>query len=140
MQYKVIPGRIFHRLKAAKVKASLSIEKAFISDEIEVHNQSILSCRRKFQQLWSQVRSFISIIDMIRLNLYISKINHKRADSDETKNSKKMKYLIHERYGSVFKSGDQHIINLSTYNLTDNEKFVLSHGLDFCIKPSYIDR
>ena len=32
------------------------------------------------------------------------------------------------------------IVNLSKYDLSDTEKFVLAHGLEFCLPPSKINR
>ena len=140
LQYKVLPGRFAHRLKVSKVKPSLNIEQAFMSDEINTLNHVVHQLRRRFQKLWSQVREFISTIDMIRLNLYICKINQKHTEIDDATNAKKLAFLIKQRYGQTFKDGDKHITNLSSYVLSEDERFVLSHGLDFCIKPTCIDK
>ena len=45
-----------------------------------------------------------------------------------------------QRYGeSISKNSPTSVINLSEYHLSDNEKFVLEHGLNYCMQPKHFD-
>ena len=42
------------------------------------------------------------------------------------------------RFGYALSNTTRHILNLSDYDLSDNESFVLSHGLNFGLPLRYL--
>ena len=77
---------------------------------------------------------------MIRLSLYVSKINERLQQKEEESRRKQLQYLIKKRYGKTFSSTSGNaVINLSQYRLSDNENFVLKHGLNYCIPSKQCD-
>ena len=48
-------------------------------------------------------------------------------------NKENIDRLIRKRFGLTGLPPDKVITNLSDYSLSQTEKFVLSHGLDFCV-------
>ena len=77
---------------------------------------------------------------MIRLSLYVSKINERLQQKEEESRRKQLQYLIKKRYGKTFSSTSGNaVINLSQYRLSDNENFVLKHGLNYCILSKQCD-
>ena len=71
---------------------------------------------------------------MLRLCLYISGINQKLKAKEDIECTKKISFLTKQRYG-VNSSAESNggLINLSSHRLSESERFVLSHGLNFCI-------
>ena len=43
-------------------------------------------------------------------------------------------------FGTAASVTENSIVNLSKYDLSDTEKFVLARGLEFCLSPSKINR
>ena len=46
--------------------------------------------------------------------------------------------LKRDRFGNAFSDTTRHMQNLSDYDLSDTENFVLSHGLNFGLPPRYL--
>ena len=135
---RVLPNYLQHRLTAAKVKSSLNIERAFLTDEIQSLLSQISWCKAKFANVWKETRKFSSIHDLIRISLYINSIDERMNMKELRHHSKQLEHLICKRYGTTYRNGEGHVHNLSDYSLDENEKFVLEHGLNFKIPPTRI--
>ena len=55
-----------------------------------------------------------------------------------SKNERLLVSLGRDRFGSTLSDATRHILNLSDYDLSDIESFVLSHGLNFELQPRYL--
>ena len=95
--------------------------------------------RNDYSSLRREVKSFLSIYNLLRLCQYVSKIDIKATDIEMKRHDKQIAFLVERRYGRSFDGGDQHILNLSSYQLTENEQFVLGHGLKYSVPPLFID-
>ena len=140
LQYRVIPKFLAQRLKNSKVKFSLTIEKAFITDELQHAFRRLDKLRKEYSSLWREVKCFLSFYDLLRLCQYISKIDLRMFDVESKRHDKQISFLVKQRYGNSFTRGDQHILNLSSHDLSENESFVLGHGLKYCIPPRFVDQ
>ena len=49
-------------------------------------------------------------------------------------------WLREQHFGISVSLSDENIINLSDYNLSETERYVLAHGLECCLPPSNIKR
>ena len=85
------------------------------------------------------MRNVLSFCDLLRLSLYVSKIDQRLSEKERKINDKKISFLKQKRYGKSLTNGEKHIINLSKYELTEDEKCVLGHGLKYCVPPRSID-
>ena len=47
---------------------------------------------------------------------------------------------MRKRFDTAASVTENSIVNLSKYDLLDTEKFVLAHGLEFCLPPSKINK
>ena len=54
------------------------------------------------------------------------------------KNERLFFSLRRDRFGNALGDTTGHILNLSDYDLSDTESFVLSHGLNFGLPPRYL--
>ena len=63
-----------HRIKAAKVRQTSTIERAFLLDEISKSKTKLESFRIIYFKLWSKVRQFLSYFDWIRFCRYLANI------------------------------------------------------------------
>ena len=140
LQYRVIPTYLAHRLKRSKVKFSLTIEKAFINDELQHAFRRLEKLRRDYSSLWREVKCVCSFYDLLRLCNYISKIDLRMFDVESKRSEKQMSFLVRQRYGNSFTHGDRHILNLSKHQLSENESFVLGHGLKYCVPPKTLTK
>ena len=46
--------------------------------------------------------------------------------------------LRRDRFGSALSDATRHVLNLSDYDVSNTESFVLSHGLNFGLPPRYL--
>ena len=87
----------------------------------------------------SKVRHFSSFFDWIRFFRYLANIEQIKQKKIRTKHFNTINWLRRQRFGSSNSSGKT-ICNLSSYNLSETEKFVLAYGLEFCLPPTNIKR
>ena len=137
---RVLPSYLYQRIKHSQSKTSRTLEEAFLHDEIETKRNEIAHFRTMYRSTWSKLRNMITTHDMIRLCLYVSKINERLQIKEDSKCNRQVKFLMKQRYGGTIRPNDNLVINLSQHQLSENEKFVLEHGLDFCVPPKYSDK
>ena len=61
-----------------------------------------------------------------------------RNQESKIKNKQLLASLRRDRFGNAFGNTTWHFLNLSDYNLSDTESFLLSHGLIFGLPPRYL--
>ena len=125
----VIPTFMSHRTKAAKVRQTSTMERAFLLDKISRSKTKLESFRLIYLKIWSKVRHFLSFFDWIRFCQYLANIEQIKQKQIRTKHFNTINWLRRQRFGSYNPSGKM-ICNLSSYNLSETEKFVLAYGLD----------
>ena len=118
-----------HRIKAAKVRQTSTMERAFLLDEISRSKTKLESFRLIYLKIWSKVRHFLSFFDWIRFCRYLANIEQIKQKQIRTKHFNTINWLRRQRFGSSNPSGKT-ICNLSSYNLSETEKFILAYGLE----------
>ena len=87
---------------------------------------------RIFSENWSSARKFLSFFDWFRFCRYLSEIDQRKREQVEAKHFRNLNWLLKQRFGSFMTDSGKNICNLSSHQLSDTERFVLSHGLEFC--------
>ena len=137
---RVIPSFLFHRIRAAKVRQTSSMERAFLLDEISKSLTKLKSLRLIYLKIWSKVSNFLTQFDWIRFSRYLANIEQIKQEQIRTKHFNTVNWLRRQRFGSCSSPSGKAICNLSNYKLSTTELFVLSHGLEFCLPPTSIKR
>jgi len=137
---RVSPRFINKCIEKVKVRHSPTLERAFIYDEIGKNHTKLQLLYMKLRQSWSSVSKFLSTFNYIRFSRYLADIEQRQRDLINTKHFRNINWLLKQRLGSVSANYSNNICNLSSYKLSDTEKFVLAHGLEFCLPPSSIKR
>ena len=70
----------------------------------------------------------------------IATIDKRKEQELLIKNVRELKLLFQQRFGNMAKSNKNTIIDLSNYELSPTEEFVLSRGLNFCLPPHSVQR
>ena len=96
----VIPTFMSHRIKAAKVRQTSTIERAFLLDEISRSKTKLESFRLIYLKIWSKVRHFLSFFDWIRFCRYLSNIEQIKQKQIRTKHFNTINWLRRQRFGS----------------------------------------
>ena len=115
------------------------MERAFLLDEISRSKTKLEFFHLIYLKLWSNVRQFLSYFDWIRFFRYLANIELIKQKQICTKHFNTINWLRRQRFGSSNPSVKT-ICNLSSYNLSETEKFVLAYGLEFCLPPTNIKR
>ena len=136
---KVTPPEIKHRLIKAKVNTSWKMQLAFINDEIEKLDGVLERLRVAYRRDWSHCIKFLRFFDKLRLcNLFV-KLENRMERKISTEHDTRIDGLVNKRYGS-YSSEARTLINLSNYELTETEAFVLKLGLNFCVPTNSLSR
>ena len=91
---QVIPTFIGHRIKAAKVRWTSSMERAFLNDEISKTTDKLKSLRALYSKVWLKVRKFLSFFDWIRFCRYLANIEVIKQKQIRTKHFNTIMYLF----------------------------------------------
>ena len=128
------------RMEKSKLKYSPSIERAFLNDEISKNQAKLKKLKLKLSEIWPAICKFLSFFDWIRFSRYLADIEKTQQDRIQAKHFRNLNWLLKQRFGSIPSNFGDNIYNLSSYELSDTEKFVLAYGLDFCLPPFTIHR
>ena len=137
---KVAPQFILNRISRSKLKHSISVEKIFMKSDILSNNQLSERIRMSYNSQLSSIRSWLSFLDLIRVLKSVTTTTkavriRKLSDQDN------LIMLLHKRrFGNNVPPSSNNIFNYSKHVLTEDEKFVLSHGLNFNIPPKSLKR
>ena len=118
-----------HCIKAAKVRQTSTMEQAFLLDEISRSKTKLESFHLTYLKIWSKVQHFLSYFDWIRFCRYLANIEQIKQKQIRTKHFNTINWLCRQCFGLSNPSGKT-ICNLSSYNLSETEKFVLAYGLE----------
>ena len=137
---RTLPKSVRFRVEKSRVTVSPNIERAFMHDEIKKNQSMAAFLRTKCRSLWQEARQFLSFFDLVQFCRYLSVIDEQKEAVNQKKNSNNLRLLFQHRFGNqtIFKQNN--IVNLSDYKLSDTERFVLSHGLSFCLPPTSVKR
>ena len=139
IQNRVIPNFIKHRIGRSKLKPSPKVENTFVRDEIG----KCVSVRRfikiNYVKDFDLASEWISNLDKLRFLRHLRDLDHFVEKKKLVKHDKTIAFLKSKRFG-IRDSSSSSVLNLSSYNPTEIESFVLSHGLKFCIPPRIIPR
>ena len=131
----VVPKGIYQRIRRSKLKVSPSVERSFIYDEIGKNDELKTYLKKKYAVLLAATNNWLSELDRFRFLRHlvqqdgvvrIQKLNSQRNAINRLKKN---------RFGEASRDGSKSIVNLSKYELSTMEAFVLSHGLKFAIPP-----
>ena len=78
------------------------------------------------------------MFDTIRLCRYLAELDERTERKTKSKHDRLIMILRRKRFGIALSDGKKHIQNLSDYELSDTEEFVLGHGLNFCLPPKTV--
>ena len=137
---KVIPNSIKHRIDRAELKCSPTIEKTFLRDEIGKKSSVRQYVKVQYVENLQSVSSWLSELDKLRFLRYLSDLDRTVRDKKLLKQDKTISYLKSKRFGKCELSSFSGFKNLSSYNLSETECFVLDHGLKFSIPPRNVSR
>ena len=70
----------------------------------------------------------------------MAEIKLRKTEQITAKHFANLNWLRKQRFGTAASFDENRIVNLSNYELSDTEKFVLSHGLEFSMPPTKINR
>ena len=116
------------------------MERAFLQDEIGKNSTKLQRLRPIYTRCWKKVRSFLSFFDWLRFYRYLAQIELVKQKQIRVKHFNTVNWLRKQSFGISVSLSDENIINLSDYNLSETERYVLDHGLGFCLPPSNIKR
>ena len=138
LENKVCPKVLFYRIEKAKLKCSPVMEKTFIKDEIRRCSSTVSSILINYSNALSLVLDQINVLDSIRFLRYLKNLDKFNLDKINKKHDKNLKFLIKRRFGNLTAKTKVH--NLSSYVPSEDENFVLKHGLKFCVPPNKCKR
>ena len=116
------------------------MERAFLQDEIGKNLTKLQRLRPIHTRCWKKVRNFLSFFDLLRFCRYLAQIESVKQKQIRIKHFNTVNWLRKQRFGISVSLSNENIINLSDYNLSETERYVLAHGLEFCLPPSNIKR
>ena len=137
---KVVPKFILKRINKSKLNHSITVERTFMSSDILLNQQLIEKTRKYYNNLLGTIRSWISFTDLIRILKYSTIKTHAVRKSTLIKNDKLIMLLHKNRFGSMLPPSSDNILNLSQHVLTEDQRFVLSHGINFNVPPKSLNR
>ena len=89
---------------------------------------------------WHAADAFLSFFDRIRFCRYLSILDERAERKTNHQQLRQLTSLKSKRFGKALSDTEQHIFNLSEYELSDLERFVLSHGLSFGLPPKSVSK
>ena len=84
------------------------------------------------------VPEFLTFFDTIRFSRYLALLDERTESKSKIKNERLLFSLRCDRFGNALSDTTRHILNLTDYDLSDTESFVMSHGLNFGLPPRYL--
>ena len=136
-KYKVTPKWLGARIRRSKLKHTLSVEEVFIKNELGRNECQMENLRRNYDRMLEQLQNLLSFCDFIALMKFVSATNKRLVKRRKRANDTNLSFLKSKRFGSTAK---RHIINLSSYQPTDEENYTLSLGLNFALPPINVNR
>ena len=137
---KVIPRYLAVRITKSKLKHSPSTERIFMTAEIKRNELTLTKLKQSYSTQLNSVREWLTYGDFMRFLRYYTVRVNKIKDEKVDKYDKLVALLHRSRFGDSIGPSSKNIFNLSSYKLSPDEEFVLSHGLNFSIPHRKICR
>ena len=102
------------------------------------NNKRLRTLRTAYRAYWTKTRKYLSMFDTIRLCRYLAELDERTERKTKSKHDQLIMILRRKRFDTALSDRKKHIQNLSDYVLSDTEKFVLGHGLNFCLPPKAV--
>ena len=137
---KVVPRYMAARISKSKLKQSPSTERIFMTAEIKRNEVALISLRQSYRTQMLEASEFLTDVDFMRF-MRFSTSRAKKIKAEKVLKYDKLVSLLHRnRFGAALAPSRKNIVNLSSYILSPDEEFVLSHGLNFNIPPKCVRR
>ena len=137
LEYHVTPTNVRNRVRKAKPKRPVGIERAFIKDDIEKRKDFLEKVRGEYSGKLSRSLNKLSFLDRIRFAKLVNITSERLRRQNEMKNDKALQRLIKVQQGQgVLRHST--VFNLADIELTEIEKDVLCRGLNFGIPPRLV--
>ena len=133
----IVPKWLFARIKNSKLKHSIAIEGIFLRNEISSNDNLLRKLSTNYRGHLEYLQENLIFTDFIELLKFTSVLSKRLKTNLDKKNNQSLNFLKSRRFGTVKK---QHINNLSSYQLTDEEKLALSFGLNFSLPVTKVNR
>ena len=137
---RTIPKSLNFQIEKSRAFHSPTIELAFMHNEIKRNQSMIVFLKNKCCLICQEVRKFLSFFDLLQFCCYLVIIDEPKEAANQKENERNLCLLFQCRFGSKACPNKKNIVNLSDYKLLNTKEFVLSHGLNFCLLPSSVNR
>ena len=111
-----------------------------MTDKIEQNLRLLKTMRTAYTKQRDGIMKWISDLDYLMFLKYLKALAMNRENKIVNKNAKSLDFLKTKRFGRKISNKANNIVNISSYNLSSTENFVLRHGLKFCVPPRQINR
>ena len=135
LTWYVTPTRIRQRVRAARPKAPVGIERAFIKDEINKDTDLYKFASCEYRSALVRIGRKLSFFDWLRFCKFINGTSSVQRNRLVEKKKRTFEWLNTTQNGELHLQ-HENIVNLADIVLTDAEKDVLCRGLKFGIPPS----
>ena len=135
---RVAPKYIVARIERSRARHSPEMERAFLIDDDEKLTEQSRKLQTIYQSHWRAAREFLTFFDTIRFCRYLASLDGRTESKSKIKNERLLFSLRRDRFGNALSDTARHILNLSGYDLSDTESFVLSQCLNFGLSPRYL--
>ena len=137
---KVMPRYLELRVQKSKLKQSPPTERIFITAEVKRNERALSIAKESYRRQLATISDELTYVDFMRFMRHsTSRVRKIKADK-EAKYDKLVSLLHRNRFGDSIAPSSKNIMNLSSYSLTPDEEFVLSHGLNFNVPPTNVRR
>ena len=137
---RVAPKYILARIKRSRARHSPEMECAFLTYDVEKPTKRSRKLPTVYQSHWRAAGEFLTFFDTIRFCRYVALLDGRTESKFKIKNERLLFSLRRDRFGNVLRNTKRHILNLSDYDLSDTESFVLSHGLNLSCHPGICEK
>ncbi|MEL6802794.1 MAG: reverse transcriptase domain-containing protein, partial [Bacteroidota bacterium] len=137
---KVAPKFIQQRIKRSANTYSPKLEKVFLADEINRQKKMILKIKLDYNNKLVLSKTVLTELDLIRWLRLLSFVDRRHEIKVLAKHKRTVSFLQSSRFGNASISSINNIRNLSDYELDEDERFVLSKGLNYSIPPPALRR
>ena len=119
----------------AKLQSNLPMVQSNGKVTVTAHSRKL---RTIYQTHWRAAREFLTFFDTIRFCRYLALLDERTESKSKIKNEQLLVSLKRDRFGNALSDTTRHILNLSDYDLSDTESFVLLHGPNFGLPFRYL--
>ena len=134
------PKFITRRIENAQIRHTPTTERVFLTDKISVNESKLNGLKTLYRKQLDKVQNFLSFFDWICFCRYLAAIEMRKRDQIQAKHFSNLNWMRKQRFGTAAPVTENSIINLSESKLLNIEKFILAHGLEFCLPLFKISR